>query len=479
METTGAGPLGPADNHMDVQVDGGVTDGNVSNSPTPRDDAGGSRPRNDIDITNRYRATDVGPYYVFVEHKDKNIGRLFPMRVGYYLRMNNEFKKSIVDIKVVGRNRVKVILNSLKAANEMIDNDLLTKNGLISYIPRFFTQKKGVLKMIDTYFSDEFLLTNIESNREVVEVKRLERKVVGDDGKERVVKRQIVVVSFRGNSLPQEVRINGVLVPVEPFVHPVVQCFRCLRYGHTSFLCQRTESCCRKCGKDHKEEDCDEVSKCIYCDTMDHPTISRRCPVYQKQKRIKERMSTMNISFKEAEAIENNPSYAKVVTNNRYQILDTLENFPALRSTNTTTQMAFTKPRNQQANRSGNKGYNGAGQIQKQSQHKKRKAAKSPIVPSSPVAETSSPLAIPNPYAREFREYKQKLLDRVSSYVEEVVQRLAQNSDSLFTFNIKESLGQILSEEDNKSHKENCDNNSNNEGRVGSKIIGDSSDEEY
>lgn len=458
MNPPPAGSLEPAPKKMDLDItDGTGVINNQGNLNDDRDvnksDTQSQFKHSVIDFNNKYKVSDKGPFYVFVEHTDKNLGKLFPMRVGYYLRLNNEFRKSILDIKVVGKNRVKVIVDSFSAANQMINNELLTKNGLIAYIPKFYTQKKGLIRMVDTFFSDEFLLGHIESEKKVLEIKRLERKVIDNEGKEKIVKRQLVVLSFQGNSIPQCVRINGVNFPVEPYIHPVVQCRVCLRYGHISKLCKNTETCCKKCGEVHKENECDDVVRCIYCKTSDHPTISRQCPVYLKQRRIKERMAMQNLSFKEAEAIENNPSYAKVATNNRFQILNNLENFPSLPNTKTSHQATFSKPKHSQANNTPNPN-NGSSHNQKNT-HKKRKAARSPA-PSSPLIGNPPILAIPNPYAQEFRDYKQKLVDRLLPFLENLFSRTS-GDNNLFSNSIKDTLNELLADVDNTASRE-CDN---------------------
>lgn len=422
----------------------------VDNVTNPTDSRSENEIRNPsqiaIDFTNRYKPTDKGPFYVFVEHKDKSLGKLFPMRVGYYLRLHGEYKKSIEDIKVVRKNRVKVVLNNFNSANNMINNYLLTKNGLLAYIPKFYTQKKGLLRMVDTFFSDEYLLNYIESDRNVLEIKRLERRIVDEQGREKMVKRQMVVVSFEGNELPAAVRINGVHFPVDPYIFPVVQCKKCLRYGHITKLCKNNDSLCKICSKSHDEGACENQAWCIYCNTADHPSISNKCPVFLKQKRIKERMAKQNLSFKEAQAIEESPSYANVFTNNRFDILNNLENFPSLNQPSTSQQTFVTKPR-----------YNSFAATVKASQNsnnnfpKKRKAAKEPIRPSSAEGE-AAPLAIPNPYAVEFRQYKQNLRERLITFFEDFITRIQGDNDNLFTYNIRDSLNSIIMDSDDSTH---------------------------
>lgn len=385
-----------------------------------------------IDFENKYKPTDAGPYFVYVEHKEKNVGRLFPVRIGHYLTVSEMFKKTIVDIKPVGINRVKVVLNSYRAANDLVNNQLLVKNNYISYIPKFYTQRKGVVKMVDTFFAEDYLLNTIECDKKVLEVKRMKRRSVDQDGNEKLVDRQIIIVSFLGATLPQNLRINSVNFPVEPYIYPVVQCLKCMRYGHVKNQCRSTAEVCKKCGDEHSSETCsNDYRYCIVCKDSGHSSISRDCPNYQKQKRIKEIMSKRNLSFKEAELIERNPSYAKVTINNRFQALSDLENFPPLPTTtdsynnrmpNTRSQLTYIPERNMnphtskiQTGRSTHTRSQTHNQINQQ--YKKRKASKSPTDKNSENVYT----VIPNPHRSDFIEYKEKVSQLLTTFVTELL----------------------------------------------------------
>lgn len=50
--------------------------------------------------------------------------------------------------------------------------------------------------------------------------------------------RQIIVVTFIGNRIPDCVKINMYNFQVEPFIYPIVQCFNCLRFGNNKFQCK-------------------------------------------------------------------------------------------------------------------------------------------------------------------------------------------------------------------------------------------------
>lgn len=429
---------------------------------------------NSIDFENRYKSTDSGPFSVYVEHKNKNFGKLFPIRIGHYLKINNQFKNSILDIKSVGINRVKVIMNSYRAANSLVNNEILISEGFQSYIPKFYTQRKGVIRMVDTYFTAEYLKTEIECEKEVKEVKRMKKWIVDrDTGDKKLVDRQIVIVSFAGSNLPLSVRINGVNFPVEPYIYPVVQCLRCLRYGHTAKQCKSTRPLCKKCAEEHNDDtEClSDSFYCKFCKSKEHSSIAKTCPTYQKQKRIKQLMSVNNISFKEAEAIDNNPSYAKVSTNNRFNLLTNLNNFPPLptHSVQIERQQSplIQKPRTH--NQTTHRQTLHRPHTEINNRNKRRNISRSPSPEAKKAPSQSSTSILPNPHRSEFFKHTEKLTTQITVFIDNLIRQVIpkeHNVDFLVEqLKIKDTIQQYLS----SIVADNCSDN----------VINVTSDEEY
>lgn len=56
----------------------------------------------------------------------------------------------------------------------------------------------------------------------------MKHKITNSNGNQILVDRQMIIVTFSGNPIPQKVRINLPRFTVDPYVQPVVQCFEYL-----------------------------------------------------------------------------------------------------------------------------------------------------------------------------------------------------------------------------------------------------------
>lgn len=278
---------------------------------------------------NRFKDKDSGPFFVFVEHKTLNIGRMHPMKLGEKLLQLTGYDKQIKEISRIGRNRIKIELHSGNIANKLVTHSFFTENDYVAYIPSFLTEKRGVVRFVDTSFSETELLNIIDSDVPVKHVHRMKRAIRSDDNVT-YVPRQVIVVTFEGVKIPQHIFINKVRCSVDAYIQPVVQCFNCLRFGHTSTQC-KSKKRCKKCSTEVLV-DCDDCGAwCVFCKNNNHQSVDKKCPEFTKQKKIKEAMCYLNVSFKEAEAVVDNPAYSSIVKKNRFSpLLNSEAEFPSL-----------------------------------------------------------------------------------------------------------------------------------------------------
>jgi len=104
-----------------------------------------------------------------------------------------------------------------------------------------------------------------------------------------------VKITFLGDKLPKEIQLNYVLLPVNEYIPPVQQCYKCYKFGHSSKKCLN-KKLCRTCLKEYHGDICNDEPTCLHC-KGDHTSIDRTCPEYTRQTKIKERMHSMKENF--------------------------------------------------------------------------------------------------------------------------------------------------------------------------------------
>lgn len=199
-------------------------------------------------------------------------------------------------------NRISVEFINSYAANQFVNNKVLSNKGYKLFIPLNFVTSKGIARGIDTDITEEELLKccSIDGKIEILNAKRLNRKVMKDDGVS-YAPTGTVLFTFKGVNLPREVHFYNLVFKVQIYISPVTQCYRCLRYGHTKNNCKGNEKCFN-CGESKHQEKGEEFAcqiKCFYC-KEEHKSISKKCPEHNRQKNIKELMAFENITFFEA-----------------------------------------------------------------------------------------------------------------------------------------------------------------------------------
>lgn len=289
--------------------------------PEPPDDGGGIfqyPPNQDLQKEkNKYSSgRDRGPFFVFVQSTDVELSGLNPISFGkiFYTALP-QYKHGVLGISSLGRKKVRVEFKTAKAANSFVEEDqFMVKYKLSIFIPFHLVQRQGVVRGIPVDISCEELYHDIISPLEVVKVKRFVKKAVNQV-------MPSVLVSFRGQDLPDYVVIHSVRSPVTPFIPPVVLCSKCVRYGHSQQNCKNRLRCPRCLGL-HELSECEDDSpiECSFCSGSHLPIERDECPEFQKQVKIKKLMTLNNYSFREANDWVNFNPFSQVLSSPRKPI---------------------------------------------------------------------------------------------------------------------------------------------------------------
>lgn len=207
----------------------------------------------------------------------------------------DEHIRNIFKVKYINAYKVLIQFNNEESAYKLIDSQSFKEKGFKCQSTFELANTFGVIKDIDIDTTEEELLKSIECDKVIVGIKRLKRRN-GNSGKWETS--ECVRLCFEGSALPKNVYIHNMITSVHPYMYPVTQCSRCWRFGHSLKMCPSNKVICPKCTDFHVN--CETTNfKCNNCAGR-HMSLSRTCPVYKKEKRIRELMSEFNCTYKQA-----------------------------------------------------------------------------------------------------------------------------------------------------------------------------------
>lgn len=158
----------------------------------------------------------------------------------------------------------------------------------------------GVIKNMDLDLTEEAALEALSSPIQIISAKRLNRRNSEESGAA-WIKSESIRLGFKGDLIPTHVFVHGMRIKVDTFVFPVTQCGRCWKFGHTSKFCPSKKIVCPKCTKKH--ENCENTTfVCVNC-RGPHMAMQKSCPVFKKERRIRELMSEFNVTYRKAQSM--------------------------------------------------------------------------------------------------------------------------------------------------------------------------------
>ncbi|XP_041350995.1 uncharacterized protein LOC121369978 [Gigantopelta aegis] len=153
---------------------------------------------------------------------------------------------------------------------------------------------KGVIRCRDLEgVSDEEICDNLTS-QDVTVVRRIKVRRNNE-----LVPTNTFILTFSTPTLPHSIKAGYLNIPVEPFIHNPLRCFKCQKYGHGQNTC-RGKLTCARCGQfDHDSKTCKKDLVCTNC-KGDHFAYSRECPMWKKEKKVQEKTAKAAQQQKEA-----------------------------------------------------------------------------------------------------------------------------------------------------------------------------------
>jgi hypothetical protein len=248
----------------------------------------------EVDKYSPYRVTDYSRRYpedsavsheliVFLEStNDVPLGSRDTM---YLSSCFTRFVKGAKYLKKINKYKVGVVFDKPNFANAFLDNStFLREQNLKASIPAGSTEMTGVINSVPVDMSNKKIFKAISSSKKIICVRRIMRKAKTDNTFQ-LVPTQTVAITFASSTcLPDHVFIKMWRFPVLPYIPPLKQCFKCLRFGHLAKFCHNSQRC-SICTEAHSYKDCSsspDKAVCVHC-SGNHLSISGDCPV-KKQK---------------------------------------------------------------------------------------------------------------------------------------------------------------------------------------------------
>ena len=141
---------------------------------------------------------------------------------------------------------------------------------------------------------EETLLAELAKDHvtEIYKIKRREGESLTNTG--------TMILTFAHFALPEKISIGWTIYDVREYIPNPRRCFKCQRYGHGSKACRSQDDRCANCGEfGHVDRNCSNPTNCCNCEEA-HPSYSKKCKTYIREKEILTVMTKDKTSYLEA-----------------------------------------------------------------------------------------------------------------------------------------------------------------------------------
>lgn len=227
-------------------------------------------------------------------------------RLKQELSTSNKKINSVKIMSQIVRDKIKHarILDNNFTAIDIVFNDIVTanlcldlqdsENRVVMYtIGNRNRRYKGVITCWDGKLTE--LGEAIDDKHQIYSIERLRKRVYDDKKKEFVwdfTKHSVITMQIT-------MKIYGgiTIIPVRPFVDPVMQCFQCYGFDQWRDKCKKDKTCV-VCGEAFHCQ-CNKPTRCTNC-KGNHKANSKKCEYYQRKLQQNKMMVEENLTGYEA-----------------------------------------------------------------------------------------------------------------------------------------------------------------------------------
>ncbi|XP_022832010.1 uncharacterized protein LOC111360340 [Spodoptera litura] len=217
-----------------------------------------------------------------------------PKQMAFARLLRCENIKNVTRIKYKSVNKVLIQFQEKEDATKLMECQKFKDMGWRCQLLNEMTLSYGVVKGVDLELKENDIMDILECSTEIVSVKRLRRF----NSENKWIDCESIRVCFRSNNLPSHIYAYDCRLKVDPYVFPVTQCSGCWQFGHVLKYCPTKKKICPKCGGNHANCDISNIS-CLNC-KGNHFVLDKKCPLYLKEKDIRNIMSTEQVPYRKA-----------------------------------------------------------------------------------------------------------------------------------------------------------------------------------
>jgi hypothetical protein len=270
----------------------------TSNNPKRSD----SKKRSRSDSKKRSRSEDdeesfsteaiTWPRYIIISGAGENkLENISPFAVSKFINVN---VGNVKNIKRLRSGDFLVEVSSKKQADTLLKVSNFIGIPVQTSPHKSLNTKKGVVRSSDLrHESEESLLSEFKTQG-VTGVKRIS---IQKDGKREET--NTLILSFGTPTLPSHISAGYLKLPVSLFIPNPLRCFKCQKFGHHKDQCRQTATCPKCSEEDHGDTSCSKPNNCRNCEG-NHPSYSKDCPSWNKEKAICKIKTESDVTFPEA-----------------------------------------------------------------------------------------------------------------------------------------------------------------------------------
>ena len=205
-----------------------------------------------------------------------------------------------------------VTLHDRTSANKLLNKPCFIEANIKASIPAHKLNRQAIIRDVPLDFSEEEILNFLQSSIPILGVRRLNRKLLSKDAanKAELLPTRTILLTFNGQSLPNDVFLFLVRYNLEVYVPPTKMCFKCFRYGHFQSLCRSKTALCMRCeGPSYQAPDVcpnrENQPKCINRNALTakgliYPATRLAQSSYSKRRFVRMQLCTTSLCTKRA-----------------------------------------------------------------------------------------------------------------------------------------------------------------------------------